>query len=72
VVPLAASAPHGPAARFAAAACAVLALVVLPDGFAPNAGTLGFAVLGGCLAVALLVLTAFAALDDDLAPGLAR
>ncbi|HEV7707416.1 MAG TPA: polyprenol phosphomannose-dependent alpha 1,6 mannosyltransferase MptB [Asanoa sp.] len=72
VVPLAASAPHGPAGRFAAAACAVLALVVLPDGFAPNAGTLGFAVLGGCLAVALLVLTAFAALDDDLAPGLAR
>ncbi|GAA1891245.1 polyprenol phosphomannose-dependent alpha 1,6 mannosyltransferase MptB [Asanoa iriomotensis] len=73
VVPLAAAAPFGRAARVAAAASAVLAMVVLPDGFAPNPGTLGFAVIGGCLAVALLVMTAFATQpDDDLAPGLAR
>lgn len=73
VVPLAAAAPFGRAARHAAAASAVLTLVVLPDGFAPDLGTLGFAVIGGCLAVALLVMAAFATQpDDDLAPGLAR
>ncbi|MDG4824453.1 polyprenol phosphomannose-dependent alpha 1,6 mannosyltransferase MptB [Asanoa sp. WMMD1127] len=73
VVPLAAAAPHGRAGRVAAAACAVLALVVLPDGFAPTAHTLGFAVIGGFLAVALLVMAAFATQpDDDLATGLAR
>ena len=72
VVPLAAAAPHGRAGRLAAATSAVLALVVLPDGFAPHPGTLGFAVVGGCLAVALLVMTAFATQpDDDLAAGLA-
>ncbi|MEV4533016.1 polyprenol phosphomannose-dependent alpha 1,6 mannosyltransferase MptB [Asanoa sp. NPDC049518] len=73
VVPLAATAPFGRAGRLAAAATAVLALVVLPDGFAPHgAGPLGFAVAGGLLAVALLVMAAFAtAPDDDLAPGLA-
>jgi len=73
VVPLAAAAPFGRAARLAAAASAVLALVVLPDGFAPNPGTLGFAVVGGCLAVAMLVMATFATqADDDLAAGLAR
>ncbi|SNT65940.1 alpha-1,6-mannosyltransferase [Asanoa hainanensis] len=73
VVPLAATAPFGRAGRFAAAASAVLALVVLPDGFAPHGlGPLGFAVTGGVLAIALLVMAAFAtAPDDDLAPGLA-
>ncbi|GIF71468.1 hypothetical protein Asi02nite_09860 [Asanoa siamensis] len=74
VVPLAAAAPFGRAGKVAAAASAVLTMVVLPDGFAPDPGTLAFAVIGGCLAVSLLVMTAFATQPDadDLAAGMAR
>ncbi|WP_327365189.1 polyprenol phosphomannose-dependent alpha 1,6 mannosyltransferase MptB [Streptomyces sp. NBC_01217] len=59
--PIAAAAPRGRVRRWAAVGSCVLALVVLPDGFAPDAGQLVLAVSGGGLAV-LALLTWRAAL----------
>jgi hypothetical protein len=67
VVPLAAAAPWGRAGRWAAAGCAALALVILPDGFAPNAGEVWQAIGGGLLAVAALAATAAPARTVELA-----
>ncbi|WBB61874.1 polyprenol phosphomannose-dependent alpha 1,6 mannosyltransferase MptB [Streptomyces sp. WMMC500] len=53
---VAATAPRGPVGRAVAAACAVLALVVLPSGFAPDRAQLAFAVAGGACAVPLALL----------------
>jgi alpha-1,6-mannosyltransferase len=54
--PIAAAAPHGRVRCWAAAGSCVLALVVLPDGFAPDVRQLMLAVSGGGLA-ALALLT---------------
>ncbi|MFI6762131.1 polyprenol phosphomannose-dependent alpha 1,6 mannosyltransferase MptB [Micromonospora sp. NPDC050417] len=55
LVPVAAAAAEGRLRRWAALACAGLAVIILPDGFAPGVAELGQALLGGGLA-ALLVL----------------
>lgn len=52
VVLTAAAAPEGPVRRWAAAASGLLALAVLPDGFAPDREALALAVCGAALAVA--------------------
>jgi hypothetical protein len=54
LVPIAAAAADGPVRRFAALACAVLALIILPDGFAPGLAQLGQVALGGGLALLLI------------------
>jgi hypothetical protein len=54
LVPLAAAAPDGRMRRVAAVACAVLAVVVLPSGFAPGAEQIAQAALGVALAAALI------------------
>ncbi|WP_051812009.1 polyprenol phosphomannose-dependent alpha 1,6 mannosyltransferase MptB [Kitasatospora sp. MBT63] len=54
VVLLAAAATHGRIRRWAAPASGVLALAVLPSGFAPDIPELAAAVTGGLLAVAAL------------------
>ncbi|QKV98066.1 polyprenol phosphomannose-dependent alpha 1,6 mannosyltransferase MptB [Streptomyces sp. NA02950] len=51
---IAAAAPGGPVRRAVAAGSAVLALAVLPSGFAPDARQLTFAVCGGALALLAL------------------
>lgn len=50
IVPIAAAAPDGAVRRWAGRACAVLALVLLPDGDMPTLKTLSQAVLGVALA----------------------
>ncbi|MFK3985422.1 polyprenol phosphomannose-dependent alpha 1,6 mannosyltransferase MptB [Micromonospora sp. NPDC050397] len=57
LVPIAAAAADGRLRHWAALACAGLAVIILPDGFAPGPAQLGQAVLGGGLAT-LLVLAA--------------
>lgn len=60
VVPIAAAAPDGPVRRWAARVCAVLALVLLPDGEMPTPKTAAQAALGVALAgVALLGFAAW-------------
>jgi hypothetical protein len=56
VVPLAAAALGRRLRRFLVAACGLLTLVVLPSGFAPDAGDVAQAVLGVGLAVSALLL----------------
>jgi hypothetical protein len=51
VVPIAAAAPDGPVRRWAARICAVLALVLLPDGEMPTPKTVAQAALGVALAL---------------------
>lgn len=58
LVLIAAAAPDGRARRWAAAISGVLALCVLPDGFAPGRGELALAVSGGLLALACAALLA--------------
>ncbi|GFJ88030.1 polyprenol phosphomannose-dependent alpha 1,6 mannosyltransferase MptB [Phytohabitans rumicis] len=55
LVPLAAAAPDGRVRQVAAAACAGLAVVVLPSGFAPGAEQVAQALLGATVAIALLL-----------------
>jgi hypothetical protein len=54
VVLIAAAAPEGPVRRWAPAVSGLLALVVVPDGFAPSREQLLLAVAGGGLAVAVV------------------
>jgi alpha-1,6-mannosyltransferase len=62
IVPIAAAAPDGHVRRWAGRACAVLALVLLPDGDMPTVQTLSQAALGVALAgVGLLGYAAWAA-----------
>ena len=68
--PIAAAAPRGRVRRWAAAGSGVLALAVLPDGFAPDVRQLVLAVSGGGLAaLALLTWRAVARLQAVDAPG---
>jgi hypothetical protein len=55
VIPIAAAAPDGAVRRWAGRACAVLALVLLPDGDVPTVKTLAQAALGVALAAAALL-----------------
>jgi alpha-1,6-mannosyltransferase len=63
LIPIAAAARHWSVRRWAAAASGVLALTVMPDGFAPDSHHLAIAVSGGALAA--LALWCF-----ELVPGL--
>ncbi|MCO8272791.1 polyprenol phosphomannose-dependent alpha 1,6 mannosyltransferase MptB [Actinoplanes sp. TRM 88003] len=61
LVPLAAAAGHRWVRRALAASCAVMALVVLPDGFAVDATELLLAVLGGLTGCAVFLAVRLAA-----------
>jgi hypothetical protein len=54
LVPLAAAAPDPRTRRWATAACAVLALAVLPNGYGPDLGDIARAAAGGMVAVAIV------------------
>jgi len=55
LIPLAAAAPPGVPRQWSAAACGVLALAVLPDGFGPDLVEIGRAAAGGAVAVAIVL-----------------
>jgi hypothetical protein len=50
LIPIAAAAPPGTARRCCAVLCAILAIVVLPDGYPPTVAQLGLAAAGSALA----------------------
>lgn len=54
LVPIAAAAPHGAVRRWAAVGCGVLAFLVLPSGFGPDAIQFAYASAGVALAVAVV------------------
>ncbi|GIH08581.1 hypothetical protein Rhe02_66480 [Rhizocola hellebori] len=54
LIPIAAAAPPGAARRYCAALCAILAIVVLPDGYPPTVAQLGLAAAGSALAAVTL------------------
>lgn len=66
LVPIAAAAPEGRMRRYAPWACAGIAVVVLPHGFAPQPAEVGLAMLGVALAAALVLVLLTARHRDQL------
>jgi alpha-1,6-mannosyltransferase len=68
LVPLAAAAGHRTVRRVLAAGCAALALVVLPDGFAPDAERVLLAVTGAAIGTAIFLAVRLARAPAALRP----
>jgi hypothetical protein len=68
LVPIAAAAPEGPVRRWAPAASAVMAVVILPNGFVPSTTDAGWAVAGATLGLAAIATGRLLIHRRDVAP----